>query len=374
LLRLKEEAPVTTELEPIELPILPDEPLVSVLVSNYNYARFVGDALESALRQTYERIEIVVCDDGSTDDSCSVIEKIADKDSRLTLIRKSNGGQASAFNASFREASGEIICFLDSDDLWSTSKVESIVDSFRTSNQGLALHKMVIVDASMRELQQIPTFTRQENGWIANKVLARGGRWRWMPSSAIAMRREILDRILPMPEARFRSDADTFILMLAPLMTEIKNLPLVLGSYRLHGSNAFAGKDMDARAATRTLEALTIGIEEVNLRLAEMGLEHVKIDSRKNIKIAEQEFLRDAFEGRSRRSLAKQYIALAAKLREDDLYSGAQKAWACLMFGLIIPLPLRYRLRWASLNLGTSRLREFVRRIQQRELRSGGQE
>ena len=369
-----EEAPVTTQLEPIALPTLPDEPLVSVLVSNYNYARFVAHALESALRQTYERIEVVVCDDGSTDDSCSVIERIADRDSRVTLIRKSNAGQASAFNAAFKEAKGDIICFLDADDFWLTSKVEAVVDSLRTSNQGLALHKMVIIDASMRELQQIPTFTRQENGWIADKILARGGRWRWMPTSAIAMRREVLNRILPMPEDRFRSDADTFILMLAPLMTEIQSLPLVLGSYRLHGSNAFAGRRMDTRAANRTLEALTIGIEEVNRRLVEMGLGHIKIDPRKNIKIAEQEFLREAFAGLSRRRLFKHYISLIARLRKDDLYSAAQKVWACLMFGLIVPLPVRYRPAWASLNLGTSRLRELVRRIQQKELKSGGKE
>jgi len=141
---MMKETPVKSDLEPIQLPALPAEPLVSVLVSSYNYGRFVRDALESALRQTYERIEIVVCDDGSTDDSCSVIESIAGRDSRLGLIRKPNGGQASAFNAAFREAKGEIICFLDADDFWSNSKVESVVEPLRASNQGLVLHKMVI--------------------------------------------------------------------------------------------------------------------------------------------------------------------------------------------------------------------------------------
>ena len=67
---------------------LPAQPLVSILVSNYNYARFIGDSIQSALEQTYSNIELIICDDGSTDDSVRIIEEYARKDSRLHLIRK----------------------------------------------------------------------------------------------------------------------------------------------------------------------------------------------------------------------------------------------------------------------------------------------
>ena len=86
-------------LHPIELRPLPAEPLVSILVSNYNYARYIGESLQSALEQTYSNIEIIVCDDGSTDESVRVIEEYQRKDPRVQLIRKANGGQASGFNA-----------------------------------------------------------------------------------------------------------------------------------------------------------------------------------------------------------------------------------------------------------------------------------
>ena len=103
-------------LHPIGLLPLPKEPLVSILVSNYNYGRYIGDSIQSALDQTYPNIELIICDDGSTDDSVSVIEPYLQKDPRVRLIRKENGGQASGFNAAFAASRGEIIALLDSDD------------------------------------------------------------------------------------------------------------------------------------------------------------------------------------------------------------------------------------------------------------------
>src|SRR5215217_1250210 len=89
------------------------EPFVSVVVNNYNYGRFLGEAIDSALAQTYPRTEVVVVDDGSTDDSCSVI---AGYDGRVVPVLKENGGQASAFNAGFAASRGDIVIFLDADD------------------------------------------------------------------------------------------------------------------------------------------------------------------------------------------------------------------------------------------------------------------
>jgi glycosyltransferase involved in cell wall biosynthesis len=351
-------------LQPMTLPRLVGEPLVSVIVSNYNYGRFVGDALRSVLDQGYGRMEVVVCDDGSTDDSCSVIEAIAAQDDRVSLIRKPNAGQASAFNAAFSASRGQVVGFLDADDLWLGDKVEKSVHALQETNRGLLIHQMVVVDSEMNELQRIPTFTRFESGWIGDRVLERGGRWRWMPASAMVMRKEVLGRVLPMPEAPFKTDADTFILMLAPLLTEIESVEEVLGLYRLHGSNAFSGTRFDRRAAARTIEALSGGITEANKRLASIGMGHVQLDISKNIKIAEQIYLRDSFDGLPRRQLFRQYVDLIGRLWKDDLYSRIQRAWATVLFGMIIPMPRRMRPSWASMNLGASKVREAVRKLQ----------
>ncbi len=103
-------------------------PLVSILINNYNYGRFLGDAIRSALAQSYANLEIVVVDDGSTDNSVETAQTFGDV---VHLIAKENGGQASSFNAGFAASRGEIICLLDADDEFLPGKVERIVEVFR---------------------------------------------------------------------------------------------------------------------------------------------------------------------------------------------------------------------------------------------------
>ena len=81
-------------------------PLASIIVNNYNYGRFLPDAIESALAQSYPRVEVIVVDDGSTDHSRAVIARYG---ARIHAVLKPNGGQASAFNAAFAHSYGEAL-------------------------------------------------------------------------------------------------------------------------------------------------------------------------------------------------------------------------------------------------------------------------
>ncbi|MGC4083750.1 MAG: glycosyltransferase family A protein [Vicinamibacterales bacterium] len=89
------------------------QPLVSIVVLNYNYGRYLTEAVESALSQTYPAIEVVVVDDGSTDESAEVLARY---EGRVTICRKRNGGMVSAMNRGFAESRGDVIVFLDADD------------------------------------------------------------------------------------------------------------------------------------------------------------------------------------------------------------------------------------------------------------------
>src|SRR5208282_584801 len=88
-------------------------PLVSIIVTNYNYARYLRAAIDSALAQTYPHVEVIVVDDGSTDESREVIESY---EKRVLPVIKANGGHGSAVNAGFVVSRGEIVIFLDADD------------------------------------------------------------------------------------------------------------------------------------------------------------------------------------------------------------------------------------------------------------------
>ena len=101
-----------------------DAVLASVVVDSYNYAPFLRDAIDSALGQTYENVELIVVDDGSTDESRAVL---GEYEGRIVPVLKANGGQASALNAGFAASRGDVVCFLDSDDSLEPTAVEEAV-------------------------------------------------------------------------------------------------------------------------------------------------------------------------------------------------------------------------------------------------------
>src|SRR3954470_1810603 len=101
---------------------------VSVIIPTYNYARYLPQAIDSALGQTHAPLEVIVVDDGSTDDTPRVLEAYA---SRIRVIRQANQGAGAARNAGIAAARGEYVAFLDSDDLWRRDKLELQLARFR---------------------------------------------------------------------------------------------------------------------------------------------------------------------------------------------------------------------------------------------------
>src|SRR5438309_4900890 len=98
-----------------------DCPLVSVVVPNYNYGRYVREAVDSVLGQTYPAVEVIVVDDGSSDDSLSVLQSYG---SKIKLVVQPNGGVHKARNRGIEESKGEFVAFLDADDVWEPTKLE----------------------------------------------------------------------------------------------------------------------------------------------------------------------------------------------------------------------------------------------------------
>ena len=107
---------------------LSERPLVSIVVTNYNYGRYLRAAIDSALAQTYVLIEVIAVDDGSTDGSREIIESFAD---RIVPVIKANGGHGSALNAGFDASRGEIVMFLDADDELLPEAAAQVVRAWR---------------------------------------------------------------------------------------------------------------------------------------------------------------------------------------------------------------------------------------------------
>src|SRR5277367_5955035 len=246
-----------TELSPIELRPLPAQPLVSILISNYNYGRFIADSIKSALDQTYSNIELIVCDDGSTDDSVQIIEGYARRDSRLHLIRKANGGQASGFNAAFAASRGEVIALLDSDDLFLPHKVERIVADFHAHPEsGFGVHRVIRMSADLRRQGVWPMSAPLPCGWYGSRMLQDGGILPYMPpTSGLSLHRDVAELIFPLPliEPLVRCP-DQLITRLAPLLTKVTRENEALSEYRLHGGNNYGPDRVSAASFKRELD------------------------------------------------------------------------------------------------------------------------
>ena len=213
-------------------------PFVSVLIDTYNHERFIEEAVRSVLAQDFPASdrEILVVDDGSTDKTPEILQKFAPQ---IRVLRKNNGGQASAFNFGIPECKGDIVAFLDGDDWWAPNKLSAIVDAFSANpDVGLVGHSIteVLADGSQRAelVRDSPRFRIDS---VAGARLFRL-RKSFLGTSRMAYRADILRRIGPVPEALV-IEADEFFFTLGALFSEVLLLREPLTFYRLHGQNLY---------------------------------------------------------------------------------------------------------------------------------------
>jgi glycosyltransferase involved in cell wall biosynthesis len=205
---------------------------VSVIVNNYNYRDFVGRAVDSALQQSYEDMEVIVVDDGSQDGSLTILGAYGDA---VSLIVKENGGQASAYGRGFERATGDIVIFLDADDWLYPSAAAEVVAVWRSGTSKVQF-RLAMVNTSGESLgRYVP---RSMHDRDALELLCRFGAYGSPPGSGNAFCSDFLRRIFPLDEKRWRIAADTVPILLAPMYGEIISLPLILGAYRLHRRNS----------------------------------------------------------------------------------------------------------------------------------------
>jgi glycosyltransferase involved in cell wall biosynthesis len=213
--------------------------LLSVVVNNYNYGRFVGTAIASALNQNSELTEVIVVDDGSTDDSRDVISKFGDC---IATVFKSNGGQASALNAGFKLATGRWTVFLDADDLLHEDCAERLSTVAESETSKITWSMPVIGPSGERCMGTAPAHA-PASGDLRQHLIDKGPMaFDYAPCSGNAWSRAFLDAVLPIPEEPFRQGADGYLVLLSPLFGRSVVLDQPLSAYRRHGNNYLAAK------------------------------------------------------------------------------------------------------------------------------------
>jgi hypothetical protein len=204
-------------------------PLVSILVNNHNYGRYVCEAVDSALGQTWPNVEVIVVDDGSTDDSIDRLARIADP--RLRVIAQSNLGQSGAYNAGWAQARGRYVVFLDADDRLDADVVTRCMDAFdeQTVKVQFALR---IIDAAGCPTGAVHPPELDENDCRA--LVRRYGLHASAPGSGNCYAASFLHAVMPIDRVQeMRIGADTWCILMAPFYGEVRSLAAPGGGYRV---------------------------------------------------------------------------------------------------------------------------------------------
>lgn len=220
---------------------------LTVLVTSYNYRDYLVDAIDSVLAQTRPADQIVVVDDGSTDGSVELMRERYGADPRMRFVLKANGGQHSAFVAGLEAADGDVVAFLDADDVWEPDHLARLCDGYAHASQPTFVYT------------NLRFFGQREGLWHADtddRDLGLSGlptyalhHWEGSPTSALSMRIALARSLVPLPPdviavSPWRSRADDPLVYGAALLHGHKRYlghPSV--RYRAHGSNIWLGRD-----------------------------------------------------------------------------------------------------------------------------------
>jgi glycosyltransferase involved in cell wall biosynthesis len=165
---------------------------VSVVITCYNYARFLPDAVESALGQSYRDVEVIVIDDGSTDETPDIAKRWLG-DARFRYVRQVNAGQASAKNHGARLARYPLIAYLDADDRWDLDKLTKQVPRFSRSEVGVVYALSLLLDEDGNtSLPPPPAGTMTpRSGQVTTALLYEN----IVPFSSSVVRRDLLEKV-----------------------------------------------------------------------------------------------------------------------------------------------------------------------------------
>ncbi len=256
---------------------VPANPLVSVCITNHDYGRYLGAAIESVLGQTYPRVELIVVDDRSTDDSRDVIDGYAGR--LVPVLLEERAGQSAAGWAGVQAASGDVVIFLDADDLLDPHICAEVAYAFsREPELALVQWRLRRIDEEGNVLPRAlpPRPGLLPSGDLSEHVL-RVRNWYYQLTSGVAYAMWVARRILPadLPAGELHA-LDHWLNELAPLLGPIRSLDQIGSSHRTHDesfSESFSARDEGTAAWSRRLLGLTLNTHQHVRRLAaERGL------------------------------------------------------------------------------------------------------
>lgn len=184
-------------------------PLVSVITPTYQSQHYIGETIKTVQNQTYPNWEMLIADDGSTDNTRLIVSQAAKQDNRIRLIPLlQNGGAAKARNAALSQASGKYIAYLDADDLWASDKLEKQVHYMQERNCAFSCTSYQIISDGGKRLNKVISMMPclDYKGYLLNNLIQTVG--------VMVDRGIVPGKLLEMPNMRRRQDAATWMQIL----------------------------------------------------------------------------------------------------------------------------------------------------------------
>ena len=204
---------------------------ISVIIPNYNYARYLDQAIQSVLRQTYKNLEVIVVNNGSTDDSLTVLAKY---NQSIHIIDQPNLGQSGARNSGLSLSSGEYIAFLDADDFWEPQKLEK---QSKLLNKDSQLVYCGITPFKYPENEKLPSVLPKYKGKCSSYFVDHPGASIVLSGESTALfSRDLLLEVGTF-DAELNSTAGWDFFRRCSLFTSFDFVSEPLVNYRLHASN-----------------------------------------------------------------------------------------------------------------------------------------
>lgn len=230
------------------------QPLVSVIIPSYNSAIFLPEAIDSVISQDYSNWELIIIDDGSTDETASLVSKYLSKDDRISYFFQTNQKMASARNSGIRLARGKYVAFLDADNIFLPDKLSKQVSFMETNLEcGVSYGKINYFynkDKSILYKNEQPEFS----GDIFEKVLPRN----FINVLAVMVRKELFDKFGAFQEGWYACDEHYVWINLSYHGAIFSPLKDVVGLLRLHETNDSYRSDYLLRTSEQFIDMLNI--------------------------------------------------------------------------------------------------------------------
>src|SRR5919199_4150504 len=251
--------------------------LVSIVINNHNYGSYVRAAIENALAQTYEHVEVIVVDAGSTDSSRDIIHEYGD---RVISVFKEAEGQASTCNAGIARSSGEVVFLLDSDDVLRPEIAAKAAAVFAADQEvSWVQFRLEVIDqyGAATGVLKPPGHQPRHSGDLRRYILSFPFDVMRMATSGNAFSAASLRQVLPIPEDIYRpTGVDWYLCPLLGLFGKTVFLDDVGGGYRLHGSNSNwyerPDEKIDVKGIRRDLELMLASSQSIGSYARRLGL------------------------------------------------------------------------------------------------------